>query len=166
MASGIEYGHTRGTNNYFDCYDPKTDTWETLVKAPHIRDHFAAIVVNDKMYCIGGRNTSVHEKDRFGAFFDATIPYNDVYDFKTGTWKTLKTELPFPTAAAGVVNIENYILYIGGEGSQKQAYNQTQCLDIKSGEWIQLAPLNIGRHGSGAILHHNEIYLAAGSQNH
>jgi N-acetylneuraminic acid mutarotase len=165
MACGIEYGHTSGTNNYFDCYDPKTDTWETLTKAPHIRDHFAAIVVNDKMYCIGGRNTSVHTVDRFGAFFDATIPYNDVYDFKTKTWTTLKHELPLPTAAAGVVNIENYILYMGGEGSQKQAYNQTQCLDINSGEWIQLAALNIGRHGSGAILYHNEIYLAAGSQN-
>ncbi len=165
MACGIEYGHTSGTNNYFDCYDPKTDTWEILTKAPHIRDHFAAIVVNDKLYCIGGRNSSVHHEDRFGAFFDATVPYNDVYDFKTGKWQTLKNELPFPTAAAGVVNIDNYIIYIGGEGSQKQAYNHTQCLNVKTGEWSQLSPLNIGRHGSGAVLYNNEIYIAAGSQN-
>jgi len=164
MACGIEYGHTSGTNNYFDCYDPKTNTWETLTKAPNIRDHFAAIVVNDKMYCIGGRNTSVHQEGNFGAFFSATMPFNDVYDFKTKTWQTLKNELPFPTAAAGVVNIGNYIIYMGGEGSQKQAYNQTQCFDVSTGEWTQLAPLNIGRHGSGAILYNNHIYLAAGSQ--
>ncbi len=165
MACGIEYGHTSGTNNLFNSYDPETDTWETLTKAPHIRDHFAAIVVNDKMYCIGGRNTSVHAADDFRTFFKATIPYNDVYDFKTETWYTLKNELPIPTAAASVVNIENCILYMGGEGSQKQAYNQTQCLDLNTGEWTQLAPLNIGRHGSGAILFEDDIYIAAGSQN-
>lgn len=165
MACGIEYGHTSGTNNYFDCYDPKTDTWEILTKAPHVRDHFAAIMVNDKMYCIGGRNSSVHHEDNFSAFFDATVAFNDVYDFKTGNWQTLKNELPFPTAAAGVVNIDNHIIYIGGEASQKQAYNHTQCLDINTGEWTQLAPLNIGRHGSGAVLYDNAIYIAAGSQN-
>jgi len=163
LACGIEYGHTSGTNNYFSSYNPKTNTWETLTKAPHVRDHFAAILVDDKMYCIGGRNTSVHHEDNFGAFFEATIPYSDVYNFKTGTWKTLKNTLPVPTAAAGVVNIGRYILYMGGEGSQDQAYSQTQCLDITTGEWTQLSPLVVGRHGSGAILYDDEVYIAAGS---
>lgn len=163
LACGIEYGHTSGTNNYFDSYDPKTNTWETLTKAPHIRDHFAAVLVNDKMYCMGGRNTSVHYADYFGAFFSATEPNVDVYDFKTGNWETLKNPLPVTTAAAGVVNIGHYILYIGGEGSQGQAYNQTQCLDLNTGEWAQLAPLVIGRHGSGAVVYNGDVYLAAGS---
>jgi len=53
IAGGIKFGHTSGTTNYFDSYDLKTGKWEELTDAPHIRDHFPAIVANDKMYCIG-----------------------------------------------------------------------------------------------------------------
>jgi len=115
--------------------------------------------------CIGGRNTSIHHDGNFEAFFNATSPLVDVYDFKTGKWETLEGELPYPTAAGGIVNIDNYILYMGGEGELNQAYNLTQCFDISTGEWSQLFPLNIGRHGSGAILHNRNIYFAAGSPN-
>lgn len=164
VVCGIEYGHTSGTINNFDVYDIASDTWTSLTKAPHVRDHFPAIVVGNKLYCMGGRNTSVHHKDHFGAFFFATIPYVDVYDFESEIWHTMENEIPFPTAAGGIVQLNGCILYIGGEGSQLQAYNQTQCLDLSTGEWSQLAPLNIGRHGSSAILFEDEIYLAAGSQ--
>lgn len=165
LICGIELGHTSGTVNYFDSYDLKSGKWESLTKAPNIRDHFSAIVVEDKLYCIGGRNTSFHHKDNFAAFFGATMPWVDVYDFKEKKWSTLKHQVPFPTAAGGIVNIGDYILYMGGEGAQMQAYNQTQCLDISTGRWMQLAPLNIGRHGSSAVLYNNEIYFAAGSPN-
>jgi len=165
MVCGIEYGHTSGTNNYFDSYDLKTGEWKVLTKAPHVRDHFPAVVVDDKLYCVGGRNTSVHYPDNFGAFFAATIPYVDVYDFKEEKWSTLKEELPFPTAAGGVVEINNKLVYMGGEGRRSHAYFETQYLDLESGKWEQLAHLVRGRHGSAAILHDNKIYLAAGSQN-
>lgn len=164
MVAGIEYGHTSGTNNYFDCYNLKTGKWTVLTKAPHIRDHFPAIVVNDKLYCVGGRNTSVHNPGRFGAFFDATMPYVDVYDFAKEEWYTLKEKLPYATAAAGLVALDNKLIYVGGEGEYKNAFYQTQVLDLESGKWSQLAPMVIGRHGSGAILHQNKIYVAAGSQ--
>ncbi len=165
MACGIDYGHTSGTNNYFDSYDLKTGEWEILTKAPHIRDHFPAIVVDNKLYCVGGRNTSVHFENNFGAFFGATIPWVDVYDFETEKWITLKEELPFPTAAGGLVEIDNHLIYMGGEGSFPMAYNQTQSLDLESGKWSQLAPLTTGRHGSGAILYQDQVYIAAGSPN-
>ena len=165
MVCGIEYGHTSGTNNYFDSYDLKTKQWEVLTKAPHVRDHFPAIVVGDKLYCIGGRNTSVHFDDNLGAFFSATVPCVDVYDFIEEKWYTMKEEIPFPTAAGGLVELNNKLIYMGGEGSFPHAYFQTQCLDLESGTWSQLASLVRARHGSGAILYNDEIYLAAGSPN-
>ena len=165
LACGIKFGHTSGTTNYFDSYDLKTGKWEALTDAPHIRDHFPAIVANDKMYCIGGRNSSVHHPDDFGAFFSATISAVDYYDFKDGKWYTLKEPLPVPTAAGGIVKIDNFLIYMGGEGTQSQAYNETQCLDLNTGKWSQLAPMHTGRHGSGAVLHNNKIYVAAGSPN-
>jgi hypothetical protein len=66
-AIGDVVGHTSGTTNMFDSYDLKTGKWKDLIDAPHIRDHFPAIVAKDKMYCIGGRNTSVHYPNDFGA---------------------------------------------------------------------------------------------------
>jgi hypothetical protein len=165
LVCGIEYGHTSGTTNYFDCFDPETGKWEELTSAPHIRDHFPAIVIGDRLYCIGGRNTSVHHENNFGAFFEATVPEVDVYDFKMGKWFTLPDKLPVPTAAGGAVSMGSLILYIGGEGKQKQAYNQTQRLDTETGKWDQLAPLNTGRHGSNAIFYNDSVYLAAGSPN-
>ena len=165
LACGIKFGHTSGTTNYFDSYDLKTGKWEALTDAPHIRDHFPAIVANDKMYCIGGRNSSVHHPDDFGAFFSTTISAVDYFDFKDGKWYTLKEPLPVLTAAGGIVKIDNFLIYMGGEGVQSQAYNETQCLDLNTGKWTQLASMHTGRHGSGAVLHNNKIYIAAGSPN-
>lgn len=163
VVGGIEYGHTSGTNNYFDSYDLKTGEWSVLTKAPHVRDHFPTIVVNDNLYCVGGRNTSVHYKDNFMAFFAATIPEIDVYSFKEDKWTTLKEPLPVPTAAGGLVEINNKLIYMGGEGERDHAYFETQCLDLETGEWKQLPALVRGRHGSGAVLYNNKIYVAAGS---
>ncbi|BAX82077.1 family 16 glycoside hydrolase [Labilibaculum antarcticum] len=163
MACGIDYGHTSGTNNLFDSYDLKTGEWKVLTKAPHIRDHFPGITVGDKLYCVGGRNSSVHFPNRFGAFFEATVPYVDVYDFKKEEWYTLEEELPFPSAAGGIVAMDNKLIYMGGEGVYKHAYYQTQSLDLETEKWEQLSPMVIGRHGSGAVLYDNKIYVAAGS---
>ncbi|MDX2431801.1 MAG: DUF1080 domain-containing protein [Bacteroides sp.] len=165
MVCGIDYGHTSGTTNDFDSYDLKTGQWESYTKAPHIRDHFPAIVVDHKLYCVGGRNTSVHFEGKFGAFFAATMPWVDVYDFESEKWLTLENPLPYPTAAGGLVEIDNHLIYMGGEGSFPMAYNQTQSLDLESGQWSQLATLTTGRHGSGAILYKDQVYIAAGSPN-
>lgn len=163
IACGIKVGHTSGTTNYFDCYDLKTGEWSQLIDAPHIRDHFPAIVVNNKMYCIGGRNSSVHNADNFGAFFNATETAVDYYDFKQEKWFTLKDPLPNGTAAGAVVTIDNKILYLGGEGTQVQAYKNTQCLDLQTEKWSQLPSLITGRHGSGAVILKDKIYIVAGS---
>lgn len=163
LSCGIEFGHTSGTNNYFDCFDPETGEWEVLTKAPHIRDHFYAVVANGKLYNIGGRNTSYHTPERFGAFFDQTVPHVDVYDFEKGKWHTEEETLPYPTAAGGVVHKDDAILYFGGEAAWKSAYNQTQKMDLDTHRWSLLAPLVRGRHGTGAILWEDKIYVAAGS---
>jgi N-acetylneuraminic acid mutarotase len=165
QVGGIRLGHTSGTTNLFNSFSLKTGEWEQLTDAPHIRDHFPAIVVDNKLYCVGGRNTSVHYPSDFGAFFSAVEPAVDVYDFSNGKWSTLEEEIPYPSAAGALVKINKKLIYIGGECSWPNASSQTQCLDLETGKWEQLAPLVIGRHGSGAILYKNDLYIAAGSPN-
>jgi N-acetylneuraminic acid mutarotase len=163
LVAGIIDGHTSGTIPWFDEFDPKTDKWRQLKDAPRARDHFSAIVVGNKLYAVGGRNSSYHEPGNFAAFFATVIPEVDVYDFKTKTWSTLADGLPNPTAAGGLVELHGDIYYFGGESSQALAHNVTQRLDVKTGKWKIMAPLQRGRHGSGAVVINGKIYTAAGS---
>jgi hypothetical protein len=165
MFGGIQLEHTSGTCAWADVYDLKTGDWEVLPDAPHIRDHFPATLVDGKVYCIGGRNTSYHEPDNFGAFFSATIKEVDCFDIKTKTWTTLTEDIPIPTAAGGAVYFKNRILYMGGESGQQRAHSETQAFDPKTGKWELLEPLALGRHGTGAVVYNDKIYIAAGSGN-
>ena len=165
MVGGIKLGHTSGLVPWFDCFDPKIETWTTLPDMPNPRDHFPAIIMDNKLYAIGGRDTSYHTEENFGAFFSKTVRAVDCYDFKTNKWTTLHEPLPIGTAAGGIASYKNYILYFGGESGQKEAHNETQCLDTTTGKWSLISPLKRGRHGSQAILYNNRIYIASGSGN-
>lgn len=166
IACGITLGHTSGTNSWFDEYDPATDTWKQLPDAPHIRDHYHAVVLKDKLYCIGGRNSSYHEPDNFGAFFGAVVEEIDCYDFTKGKWSTLDTKLPIGTAAGGVAVLDGKILYFGGETAKVgPAMKKTWLLDPVAETWTEMAGMNQGRHGSQAIVYKGAVYIAAGSPN-
>jgi N-acetylneuraminic acid mutarotase len=166
MVCGITLGHTSGTNNWFDEYDPATDTWKVLPDAPHRRDHFHAVVLDDKLYCLGGRNSSYHEPDNFTAFFGAVVREIDCYDFKKGTWSTLEAKLPVGSAAGGTAVLDDRILYFGGETAAKgPALERTWLFDPGTETWTEAAGMNIGRHGSQALVYGDRVYIAAGSPN-
>lgn len=164
VIGGITYGHTSGTNSWFDEYDIVIDTWKILPDAPQVRDHFHAVVFDDKLYCIGGRNTSYHEPDDFMAFFSKVILDIDVYDFKTGAWETLSgsASLPEGSAAGGVACLNGKIIYFGGE-TGTEALAATRSFDPVTKKWTTLSPLNQGRHGSQALVYRDKLYVAAGS---
>ena len=165
VVAGIQLGHTSGTVAWFDVFDPKTGEWTELADAPNIRDHFHAVVIGNKLYCVGGRNTSYHTDDNFAAFLSAPVQEADCYDFAAKTWSSLEIKLPVGTAAGGIAAIDNIIYYFGGESGQQSAHSETQCLDLATGAWSFAAPMNRGRHGSAAINFGGALYIAAGSGN-
>ena len=163
VACGIVDGHTSGTVAWFDEFDPRTGEWRQLPDAPRPRDHFSAVVSGGRLYLVGGRNTSYHEPGNFTAFFGAVIPEIDFFDFASGDWTTLPSKLPVPTAAGGLAEAVGAIYYFGGESGQDLAHSETQRLDLATGEWTLVAPLQRGRHGAGAAALGGKIYVAAGS---
>ncbi|MCF2946994.1 hypothetical protein L0668_02670 [Paraglaciecola aquimarina] len=165
IVNGIKLGHTSGTTNMFDVYDPKLKTWQVLTDAPHIRDHSNAVVLDGKLIAFGGRNSSYHEPSKFGAFFTQVNDKVDVYDFAKDTWHTLKVRLPIATAGGGAVAYNNRLYYTGGEHAPKAANNRTVSFDFASNTWIEEAKLNRGRHGTNAGLIGNKMYIAMGSGN-
>lgn len=163
LVAGIVDGHTSGTIPWFDEFDPETGAWRQLEDAPHARDHFSAVTVGSELYAVGGRNSSYHEPDNFAAFFGTVIADVDVYDFESNQWRSLANGLLTPTAAGGLAELDGDIYYFGGESSQDLAHDVTQRLDVATGTWTLMAPLERGRHGSGAVVIDGRIYVAAGS---
>lgn len=161
VVGGITDGHWYGWVKWFDEYDPATNTWKVLPDAPRVRDHFQAVVINNKLYIAGGRRSF----DSTGHLFDLTVPEVDVYDFAASSWSTLPagSNLPIPRAGASNVVSGNQLLVIGGEsGIQTVAHKETHALDVTTNTWRRLADLQTGRHGTGAVFSDNSIYIASG----
>jgi N-acetylneuraminic acid mutarotase len=168
LVNGITHGHNRGTNNYFDEFDPKTDTWTILPNAPHIRDHSMAVVVKNKLYVVGGRNTSFKDPNNPMGFFSQVVLDVDCFDFKTQKWTTLAAKLPLGTGGGTAVAIHGIIYYIGGERATDTKPNAPQkdvyFLDPeRSNSWRKGPSLNIARNGVGGAVIGDFIYIAGGA---
>lgn len=161
LVGGNTIGHNGGYVNWFDEYDPVNNTWKILDDAPNARDHFSAVVVNNKLYALGGR----HSGGPSGVFKPLIAPV-DVFDFKTKTWSNLKNPLPTPRAAPGVALFNNEILVMGGEGEQKgPAYKLVEAYNLDTETWAKKADMHYARHGTQAIVSGKGIYIAGGSPN-
>ena len=168
LVCGIRHGHSSGTTNLFDQYDPETDTWTALPDAPHIRDHCAAAVIGDKLYIAGGRNTSYHEPNNFMSFFAATVLEVDCYDFRTGHWTTLAAPLPLGSGGGSLVNLDGKLYYMGGERATASEHNRPRknvyYLDPSTNDpWKETDSLNEARNGMSAAILNSRIYVFGGA---
>jgi N-acetylneuraminic acid mutarotase len=162
MIAGIIDGHNGDHVKWTDAYDFVEREWSVLPDAPRPRDHFHAVLVDDKIYAFAGRNTSKNSNQ----VFDLTIAPIDYFDLNTNTWHTLEKELHIPRAGASVALFKNEIFIIGGESMfQKEAHNEVEIWSLKLEKWMPINYINRGRHGTQAIVYRNAIYLMAGSGN-
>jgi N-acetylneuraminic acid mutarotase len=164
VVCGIVNGHTSGWVPWLDEYDPATNAWKILPDAPHARDHLQAAVVNDQLVVTGGRKSGYE-----GQGLEATVAETDIYDFNTGKWRTLDSpsgDIPTQRAGCTVVTVDNEIIVIGGEsGSQEPAHSEVEALNIETGSWRSLPPLQRGRHGTQVLLSEGDLYIATGCGN-
>ncbi|PHN08375.1 Kelch repeat-containing protein [Flavilitoribacter nigricans] len=159
IAAGIKDGHRGDHKNWLDVFDPRTGEWLELPDAPHARDHFQAIAAKGRIYLIGGRR-SESEKDIFANLEPAV----DVFDLRTGSWSTLEEPLPTPRAGNYLALYgKKQIVVLGGEtGDQEAAHSETEVLDVENHEWSRWASMVQGRHGTGAVVYRNKIFVASG----
>lgn len=160
IVGGIEDGHWADNRDYLDEYDPKTGKWTTLQDMPRVRDHFQAVVVDGKLYAVGGRKSFAKE----GYGFELTYGEVDVYDFKDNKWETLSEDQNLPTQRAGnsTVNYKKGFIVVGGESSnQVPAHNEVEYFEHGKG-WSMLNRLERGRHGMQVVPIAGKYYVAAG----
>lgn len=168
LIAGIQHGHASGTTNMFDEYDPATQQWSALPDAPHIRDHCSAAVIGDKLYVVGGRNTSYRDPDNKVTFFSQTVLDVDCYDFLMGKWSTLSAKLPMGSGGGAVVALDGVLYYMGGERATTTEPNAPRknvyyLNPLSSAGWQTADSLHFGRNGTAAAVVGNAIYVAGGA---
>lgn len=162
LVCGITDGHRGGHVAWLDEYDLNTGEWKKLPDAPRARDHFQAVVHDDKLYALAGRTTIAATNP-----FANTIGEVDVYDFKTGAWSTLSDTLPTLRAGNAALVLDDDILVVGGESKdQLLAHSEVEALSVASGKWRTLDSLSRGRHGTGVIHHDGKLIMASGCGHH
>ncbi len=132
-------------------FDPATNSWTTLAPMPTPRNHMGAAVVRGKIYVVGGR--------------PGNQDVNEVYDPLTNFWTT---KAPMPTARSGhaVTSLDNFIFAFGGEGnpaSQTGMFSEAEAYNADLDSWVRLQPMAVPRHGIGAGVVGNRIFLPGGA---
>jgi N-acetylneuraminic acid mutarotase len=165
IIAGITDGHYDGHVSWVDVYDFKKKQWTQLQDVPHARDHFQVVVVNNKLYAVGGRKSSALTKQ----VFQLTVPEVDVYDFEKNNWSTLDTSNNIPTQRAGCTTIafgKNKFMVLGGEsGAQQAAHAEAELFDVSENKWQSGKMMQQGRHGTQAVVYKGKVYICAGSAN-
>lgn len=150
-----------------DAYDPKTGEWTRLADMPRPRDHFQAVIAGDGLYAVGGRRTFESggiEIEDVAAVDELELPAGDA-GLASATWKPAVTSIPTSRGGLGVAAVGACIYAIGGErstGGSEQVTGATESYSSVTGEWRELPPLAVPRHGIQAATVDQTIYVAGG----
>lgn len=120
------------------------------------RDHFQVTVVNDKLYAVGGRDSTSNPQQ----FFDDTEPAVDVFDFRTNTWNTI-ADFPRPRAGLSSVVYNNTVVSLGGEGHGR-AWSEVDVLE--DGAFRVDANMLEPRHGMQVVSCEGAMWIAGGDR--
>jgi N-acetylneuraminic acid mutarotase len=135
-----------------EAYDPATDRWTALPPMPTGRNHLAGGAIGGRLYAVGGRPP-------------LTLAVLEVFDTATGAWTT---RAPMPTGRSGhAAAVVRGCLYVfGGEGNSSTpsgVFPQNEVYDPGTDIWTSLAPMPSPRHGIGAAVVGNRIFVPAGA---
>ena len=132
-------------------YDPTTDTWTKKSDMPNKRGWHSAIVLDGKIYIIGGCNTPA------GPSTGTAILTVDVYDPAADSWSQ-KGNIP-GRIGAGFTNVVDGKIYVfGGYGGLDKVREYDLATDI----WIQKTDMPTGRCGLSTRLVDGKIYVIGG----
>ena len=138
------------TVNEVTSYDPITNAWSTLPPMPTPRNHHGAALVGGRIFVIGGRpgNQSTNEE----------------FDVTTQMWQARS---PLPTGRSGiaVAAIGQHVFVFGGEGNASSplgTFDENESYDPGADAWTTLPPMPLPRHGIGAGVVGNRIYIPGG----
>lgn len=136
-------------------YDPAEDSWEELPSLPAHRHHCIAAEIDGKIYIVSGREVVIEEVQPESYVFDPVdLSYTEVAPILT----------PRGGAAGGALGGRIYVF--GGEGNTNDpqgVFHEAEVYDPQLDTWSSLPDLGVPRHGFGAAVIGDKMYLPGGS---
>jgi N-acetylneuraminic acid mutarotase len=134
-------------------YDPAGDTWSFLPNLPAPRDHGVGAAAGGVFYAIGGRMA------------DPNSHMPTVYALAGGMWGQ---RAPMPTSRGGCAGavLDGQIVVAGGEGNPTDpngVFAVTESYDPAGDRWSSLQPMKTPRHGTGAAVVGDSVYVPGGA---
>ena len=124
---------------------------------PTARHHAGSVVVNEKIFVVGGRISGSLEN----------ISVNEAYDPEQDKWITNLEAMPSKrsgiaaAAAASPVNSSN--IYVFGGEEPSKTFNNNEKYDAKTNKWTSEPPMPTARHGLAAVyIQDDKIYVIGG----
>jgi N-acetylneuraminic acid mutarotase len=138
-------------------YNIASDTWDTttLPSLPQARQHVSGAVVGSTFYVIGGRE------------FDIESFHNTTFALDLNNPTEWKEMAPMPTARGSLAcaALGTIIYCFGGEGDASNAneiFAQVEAYDTVNDKWSSLMPMEVPRHGMGAVALDGRIWISGG----
>jgi len=137
-------------------YNTTSNTWNTaLPSLPQARQHVSGTVVGSTFYVIGGRE------------FDITSFHNTTYalDLNNPTeWREM-AQMPTARGSLACAALGTIIYCFGGEGDASNVnaiFAQVEAYDTVTDTWSSLPPMEVPRHGTGAVALDGRIWIPGG----
>ncbi|MBI4474735.1 MAG: hypothetical protein HY646_18835 [Acidobacteria bacterium] len=132
-------------------FDPATNIWTELSPLPTARNHMSAAVLRGRIHVVGGR--------------PGNLAVNEAFDPLTNSWTT-KAPMPTPRSGIAAAAVGNFLFAFGGEGNPASPigiFSNHEAYDVDRDEWTILESMPRPRHGIGAAVVGNRIYIPGGS---
>ncbi|XP_077295653.1 kelch-like protein 5 [Arctopsyche grandis] len=138
------------TTNKVSCFDLVTKETTELQAMQQERRYFAATVIDDQVFVIGGLN------NKSGMIYSV-----ERYDLATNTWTNVAQLLTRRSHyAIAVVGKEIYA--IGGSNAIRNTLNIMEIYDTQQDKWTAAPPMKEKRHSFAAVAMGDHIYAIGG----
>jgi N-acetylneuraminic acid mutarotase len=147
-------GARGGTVADASAYDPATDSWEELPSMPEPREHCVAGAISGKLYIASGRSNGI------GGF----QPKTHAYDPASRQYSE-KAAIPTPRGGTAGAVLNGKLFVFGGEGNAADptgVFAKIEAYDPASDSWTAFPDMLVPRHGFGAAVIGDRIYLPGG----
>jgi N-acetylneuraminic acid mutarotase len=134
-------------------FDPQSGSWAPLQPLAVARDHLGAATVGGRVYAVTGRAQGV---------LKAAL---EVLDWNTGTWSR-RADIPTARGGVAAAELSGLLVVLGGEGNQSDpagVFHQTESYDPTTDRWRTETPMRTARHGIGAAVVGNRLYVPGGA---
>jgi N-acetylneuraminic acid mutarotase len=159
LFGGYYYTYGEANENLVTvyAYDPVAapgSRFTALASMPVVHNSFAAVLVGDKVYCIGGTGPS------------GSVTVNNAYDISDNAWTTGLAPIPTGRSIDAFGNIGGTVYVVCGKwrsgGAGQVAESETWAYDPGTDTWRSKTPLASPRISASSGVIGDRLYVAGG----